>query len=405
VTLVASRLADIAFSQTLAMGRRAAAMCAAGRDVISLGLGEPDIMIPERIRVAAAEAAHRGEGRSPPVEGIGTLREAIAEKFARDNRLSYDVDQILVSSGSKQVIFNAMMATLNPGDEVIIPAPYWVSYPEIVKLAGGTPVPVPCRASVGHKLSAESLEERITHRTRWLILNSPNNPSGAVYCRDELLVLAEVLRRHPGVLVLSDDIYEFFVYDPARFSTIASVAPDLYERTLTVNGFSKIYSMIGWRIGYGGGPRGLIEAMLKVQSQINSGTATIVQAGAVEALGIPRAELAAAVAVFQARRARVLQLLMRMPGLSCHPPDGAFYVYPDCSAYMGATLPGNGRPITNDEDLAEFLLTEAAVVTVPGSAFGLGPALRMSYTCPEDRLEEAFARIAQAFGTLDTCPR
>ncbi len=400
MTSIASRLADIAFSQTLAMGRRAAAMRAAGRDVISLGLGEPDTAIPETVRAAAADAAHRGEGRSPPVEGIGILREAIAEKFKRDNALSYDANQILVSSGSKQVIFNAMMATLNAGDEVIIPAPYWVSYPDIVRLAGGKPVPVSCPASAGHKMSADRLEATITRRTRWLILNSPNNPSGAVYRREELLALAQVLRRHPGVLILSDDIYEFFVYDPARFSTIASVAPDLYDRTLTVNGFSKAYSMIGWRIGYAGGPRDLIEAMLKVQSQVTSGTATIVQAGALEALRIPRDQLIAVGAAYQVRRNRVLKLLAQVPKLSCPRPDGAFYVFPDCSTYMGAVAPGKHRRVTSDEDLAEFLLDEVAVVTVPGSAFGLGPTLRLSYTCPEDQLDEAFARIAQALGSL-----
>lgn len=400
MTPIASRLADIAFSQTLAMGRRAAAMRAAGRDVISLGLGEPDTAVPEAIRVAAAEAARRGEGRSPPVEGIGPLREAIAEKFRRDNALFYEVNQILVSGGSKQVIFNAMMATLNAGDEVIIPAPYWVSYPDIVRLAGGKPVPVPCPASAGHKLSADRFEEAITPRTRWLILNSPNNPTGAVYRRDELLALAEVLRRHPGVLILTDDIYEFFVYDPAQFSTIASVAPDLYDRTLTVNGFSKTYSIIGWRIGYAGGPRDLIEAMVRVQSQVTSGTATIVQAGALEALRIPRDQLITVAAAYRMRRNRVLQLLAQVPKLSCPSPDGAFYVYPDCSAYLGASAPGNGKPVTSDEDLAEFLLDEVAVVSVPGSAFGFGPSLRLSYTCPQDRLDEAFERIAQALASL-----
>lgn len=375
-------------------------MRAAGRDVISLGLGEPDTAIPKIIRSAAAEAARRGEGRSPPVEGIAALREAIAEKFRRDNALCYDVDQIIVASGSKQVIFNAMLATLDPGDEVVIPAPYWVSYPDIVRLAGGRPVPVPCAASAGHKLSAERLDAAITPRTRWLILNSPNNPTGAVYSRDELAAIAEVLRRHPDILTLSDDIYEFFVYAPARFATIASVAPDLLGRTLTVNGFSKSYAMIGWRIGYGAGPRDLIDAMLKVQSQVTSGTATIVQAGALEALRIPPERLAVTAAAYRARRDRVLERLAQVPDLRCTRPDGAFYVYPDCSAYVGAGKRGRGETVGSDQDLSEFLLDEAAVVTVPGSAFGFGPALRLSYTCPEERLDEAIERLAQALARL-----
>jgi len=398
-TVIASRLDRVRFSPTLSMGRRATAMREAGRDIISLGMGEPDNVIPEGVRAAAADAARRGEGRSQPVEGIRPLREAIAAKFARDNGLRYAADQILVSVGSKQVIFNAMMATLNPGDEVIVPAPYWVSYPDIVALAGGTVVTVVCPASVGHKLTPEMLDRAITSRTRWLILNSPNNPTGAVYSPDELRALAEVLRTRRDILVLSDDIYEFFLYDGRTFSTMASVAPDLHERTLTVNGFSKTYAMIGWRIGYAGGPADLIEAMARVQSQVTSGTATIVQAGALEALRIPRADLCAIGRAYQSRRDRVLHRLAEVPNLRYVRPEGAFYVYPDCSAWIGAVSPA-GKPIATDEDLAEFLLDEAAVVTMPGSAFGLGPALRLSYTCPDDRLDEALARVAQALGRL-----
>lgn len=393
------RVSSIGFSQTLAMGRRAVELVKAGRDVISLGLGELELEIPEPIRTAAAEAARRGEGRSPPVEGLMRLREGISRKFMRDNALEYSTEEVLVSGGTKQVIFSAMMATLDPQDEVIIPAPYWVSYPDIVKLAGGTPVVVSCGLEQAHKLSAEALEAAITEKTRWLILNSPNNPTGVVYSDDELRELAEVIRKHPRVMVLSDEIYENFIYHPLQFKSFASLAPDLKSRTLIVNGFSKSFAMIGWRIGYGAAPAELISAMIKVQSQVNSGVATIAQAGAIAAIELPLTAISSFREMYQRRRDRVAVLISGIPDLPFSPPSGAFYFYPMCDAYIGRNT-NDGRMIESDVDLAEYLLRTVDVVTVPGSSFGFGPALRLSYTCPESRLDEAFDRIRTALAAL-----
>lgn len=398
-SVVASRLRAINFSQTLAMGRRGAELRRSGRDIISLGLGELDLEIPRAIREAAAAAALRGEGRSSLVQGIEALRTGICRKLARDNGLAYDLSEIIVASGTKQVIFNAMMATLDAGDEVLIPAPYWVSYPDIVRLAGGEPIAILCGPEVGHKLTAEHLEAAITPRTRWLFLNSPNNPTGSVYTRDELASLASVLRRHQHVMTLSDDIYELFVYTPAPFVSLASIAPDLKDRILVVNGFSKSFAMIGWRIGYGAGCAPLIEAMVRVQSQITSGTSTIVQAGAVAAIDASLNSVASFQSDYLKRRDRTAKLIDAIPGLIYVRPEGAFYFYPTCDAYIGRRTP-EGRSIDSDNDLAEFLLETANVVTIPGSAFGLGPALRLSYTCPENRIEEAFCRIGDALSQL-----
>lgn len=393
------RVSSIGFSQTLAMGRRATELVKEGRDVISLGLGELDLEIPEPIRTAAAEAAMRGEGRSPPVEGLARLREGISRKLMRDNGLQYSPSEVLVSGGTKQIIFSAMMATLDPQDEVIIPAPYWVSYPDIVRLAGGTPVIVSCGIEQAHKLSAEALEAAITNKTRWIVLNSPNNPTGIVYNDDELRALADVIRRHPRVMVLADEIYENFIYEPLLFKSFASLAPDLKSRTLIVNGFSKSFAMIGWRIGYGAAPADLVTAMIKVQSQVNSGVATIAQAGAIAAIELPLTAISTFRDEYRRRRDRVAVLMSRIPDFPYAPPGGAFYFYPLCDAYIGRKT-ADGKPIESDVDLAEYLLQTVDVVTVPGSSFGFGPALRLSYTCPESRLDEAFDRIRTALSAL-----
>ncbi|HTS90810.1 MAG TPA: pyridoxal phosphate-dependent aminotransferase [Stellaceae bacterium] len=393
--LLAKRLGSINFSQTLAIGQRAARMRAAGHDIISLGLGEPDFKIAENIRSATAKAALEGHERSGPVEGISELKSAVVRKLNRENGLSYEPEQIVIGAGSKQIIFNAMMATLDPGDEVIIPAPYWVSYPDIVRMAGANPVTVPCTSQLGHKITADMLNSAITAKTKWFILNSPSNPTGAVYRADELHALAEVLRARPGILILSDEIYEKFVYPPAKFASIAGVAPDLRDRILTVNGPSKTYSMIGWRIGYGAGPVELIRGMMRIQSQVTSSTCTIAQIGTAAALLGPQESVAATIADYHERRNLVVELASRIRFFHAIPPDGAFYLFPDCSALIGAST-RDGKVFKTDVDVVDYLIDVAGVVTVPGSAFGMGPALRMAYTCPRDRLEVAFDRIATA---------
>lgn len=396
---LADRLETISFSKTLSMGQRAAALRAAGRDIISLGLGEPDTEIPEIVRRATAAAAMEGNGRSAPVEGLPGLREAIAQKLGTAIGLPFLPEQILVSSGTKQVIFNAMMATLDPGDEVIIPAPYWVSYPDIVRIAEGVPVAVVCPAEAEHKIQPAQLESAITSRTRWLILNSPNNPTGCVYTVDELHALAAVLRAHPQVFVLSDDIYEYLDFN-GTFVNMAMVAPDLSERILTVNGLSKTYAMIGWRIGYGAGPLFLIKAMAKIQSQVTSGTATIVQKGAIAALTeVPVAGLGELGRLFKRRTEIAIRHLRAIDGITFCEPRGAFYIYAECGAFLNKKT-ASGSLIETDDDLAEYLLDTAGIVTVSGGSFGLSPALRLSLTCPEERLAEAFERMSIALGSL-----
>lgn len=404
MVFLSGRLEQLAFSQTMAVIERVARKRAEGRDIISLGAGEIGLPIPEPIRRAAAEAALRGEERSPPVEGLAVLRRAIAAKFERDNALAFRPEQVIVGNGSKQVIYNAFAATLNDGEEVVIPAPYWVSYPDIVRLSGGRPRFAQGRIENGYKITPAALDAAITPRTRWLILNSPHNPTGSVYSAEELSELAEILRRHRHVFVLSDDIYEPLTFAPARFATLAAVAPDLAERVLTVNGFSKRFSMIGWRIGYAAGPLALIEAMGRVQSQVTSGVATITQAGALAALAIPRAELDWIGMLFATRRERVVEEASRLPGIAFPRPDGAFYLYLDVAAHIGARTPEGGT-IGDDVALADYLLEAFDVVTLPGSYFGTAPALRLSYTCPDEQISEAFARIGRALASLDRTGR
>ncbi len=382
-------------SPTIAVSNRAATLKAEGRDVISLGAGEPDFDTPDFVKEAAIEAIRRGATKYTIVDGTVELKEAIRAKFKRDNGLDYARDQITVNVGGKQTIFNAMVATLDPGDEVVIPAPYWVSYPDIVALTGATPVPVACGIDQGFKLLPEQLEAAITPRTKWLILNSPSNPTGAAYTADELRALADVLVRHPHVMVLTDDMYEHIVYDGFRFATVAQVAPELFDRTLTVNGASKAYAMTGWRIGFAGGPAWLVKAMAKMQSQSTSNPCSIAQAAAAAALNGPQDFLAERNAAFQERRDLVVSMLNQCAGLSCPRPEGAFYVYPDCSGLIGKRAP-DGRVLDGDEAVAGYLLDNEGVAVVHGAAFGLSPAFRISYATDTATLEEACRRIQRA---------
>ena len=392
---ISENLKRVKPSATLAVTQKAREMKAQGVDVIGLGAGEPDFDTPETIKHAAIRAIEAGKTKYTAVDGIPELKAAICAKFARDNGLHYEPEQINVSPGGKPVIFNAFLATLNPGDEVLIPAPYWVSYPDMATLCGGTPVIVNTRIEDGYKLTPQALDEAITARTKWFILNSPSNPTGAAYSRAELEALGAVLRKHPHVWVLSDDIYEHITYDGFAFFTIAQAVPELYARTLTMNGVSKAYAMTGWRIGYGGGPRELIAAMRKVMSQSTSNPASVSQWAAVEALNGPQDFIAERNAVFRQRRDLVVSMLNQADGLACRTPEGAFYVYPDCAALIGRTAP-SGTVIENDTVLAAELLDDQAVAVVPGAAFGASPAFRVSYATSTELLQKACERI-QAF--------
>ncbi|MQX38245.1 pyridoxal phosphate-dependent aminotransferase [Roseospira navarrensis] len=392
MSILASRLSAIKPSPTIAVTTKAAELRAAGKDVIGLGAGEPDFDTPESIKEAGKAAMDRGETKYTPVAGTVPLRKAIADKFRKDNGLTYTPDQITVGCGGKQVLYNAIMATVETGDEVIIPAPYWVSYPDITLLAGGTPVYVACPEETGFKLKAADLEAAITPKTKWVILNSPNNPTGAAYSADELKAITDVLMRHPHVWVMSDDMYEHLVYDGFVFATPAQVEPGLYDRTLTCNGVSKAYSMTGWRVGYAGGPVELIKAINKIQSQSSTHTASISQAAALEALTGPQDFIAERNAIFKQRRDLVVGLLNDMPGLSCRTPEGAFYVYPSCAGVIGKTTP-QGRRIETDGDFVTALLEEQNVACVQGEAFGLSPYFRISYATGTEKLEEACRRI------------
>ena len=390
--LISEALGRIKPSATMAMTNRAAEMKAAGQDVIGLGAGEPDFDTPAHIAEAGIAAIREGKTRYTAVDGIPQLKAAICHKFERDNGLSYTPSQVSVSSGGKQVLYNALMATLNPGDEVIIPAPYWVSYPDMVALAGGKPVIVECGIGAGFRMTPEQLEAAITPKTKWLIFNSPSNPTGAGYSRDQLRALTDVLMAHPQVHVMTDDMYEHLAYGDFTFCTPAEVEPGLYDRTLTTNGVSKAYCMTGWRIGYAAGPEPLIAAMRKIQSQSTSNPCSISQWAAVAALDGPHDFIAENNAAFVRRRDMVVARLNAIPGVDCPVPDGAFYVFPSIAGLIGKTTAG-GASLDSDLAFAEALLAEAGVAVVPGSAFGLAPYFRVSYATADEVLADAMDRI------------
>jgi aspartate aminotransferase len=390
--LLSATLDRVKPSPTVALTGLVAELKAQGRDIIGLGAGEPDFATPENIREAGKRAIDVGKTRYTAVDGILELKQAICSKFARENGLTYSPKQISVSSGGKQVLYNALMATLNPGDEVIIPAPYWVSYPDMVKLAGGEPVIVATSLETGFRMSPEDLEAAITPRTKWLIFNSPSNPTGAGYAPDQLKALTDVLERHPHVWIMSDDMYEHIAFPGFEFRTPAQIAPNLYDRTLTVNGVSKAYAMTGWRIGYAGGPEHLIAAMRKIQSQSTSNPCTISQWAAVEALEGPQDYISESVAVFLRRRELIVAGLNAAEGVECPTPDGAFYVYPFIRGCIGKTSK-SGTVIVDDETFCRALLEETGVAVVFGAAFGLSPAFRVSYAAADETLTEACARI------------
>jgi len=379
-------------SPTIAVSNKAAELKAAGEDVIGLGAGEPDFDTPQNIKDAAIAAIEAGKTKYTAVDGIPELKQAICAKFKRDNGLDYTPDQVSVSSGGKQVLYNALMATLNPGDEVVIPAPYWVSYPDMVLLAGGTPVIAEAQLQTGYKLTPEQLEAAITPQTKWFIFNSPSNPTGAGYSREELKALTDVLMRHPQVWVMTDDMYEHLAYDGFEFCTPAQVEPGLYDRTLTVNGVSKAHAMTGWRIGYAAGPKELIGAMRKIQSQSTSNPSSIGQWAAVEALNGPQEYIASNNEVFRRRRDLVVSMLNEIEGMTCPVPEGAFYVYPSIAGVIGKTSAG-GAKIVDDEAFATALLEETGVAVVFGAAFGLSPNFRISYATSDADLKDACSRI------------
>lgn len=386
-------------SPTLAITTKVQELKRAGVDVIGLGAGEPDFDTPDFVKDAAIEAIRRGQTKYTNVDGTPELKDAIVAKFKRDNALTYTPQQISVNVGGKHTLFNALVATVEAGDEVIVPAPYWVSYPDVVQFAGGTPIVVAAGPEQGYKLTPAMLEAAITPRTKWLILNSPSNPTGAAYTVAELKALGEVLERHPHVWIFADDMYEHIVYDDFRFATIAEVCPSLYERTLTVNGCSKAYAMTGWRIGFAGGAPWLIKAMSKLQSQSTSNPCSIAQAAATAALNGDQSFLAERNAAFKVRRDLVVRMLNDTPGITCPTPEGAFYVYPEVSGLIGKTTPG-GMTIATDSDLVGYLLEDARVAAVQGVAFGLSPAMRISYATSDDILHEACTRIQQACAAL-----
>ncbi len=399
MSIVADRLQRVKPSPTIAVTMKAAELKAAGKDVIGLGAGEPDFDTPANIKAAAKAAIDKGDTKYTAVDGTAALKKAVAAKFKRENDLDYAPNQISVGTGGKQVLYNALMATLNPGDEVIIPAPYWVSYPDMVILADGKPVEVACSENQGFKLTPEALAAAITPKTKWLLLNSPSNPTGAAYTREDLRALADVLLKHPHVWIMTDDMYEHLVYDDFKFTTIAQVEPKLYERTLTVNGVSKSYCMTGWRIGYAGGPAPLIKAMAAIQSQSTSNPSSISQAAAVEALNGPQDFIPANNKVFKERRDLVVKMLNEAKGLRCPMPEGAFYVFPSCAGTIGKRTP-QGKLIETDTDFVTYLLESVGVAVVQGSAFGLAPYFRISYATATETLRDACTRIQKACAAL-----
>ena len=392
MSFLAKSLSRVKASATIVITQKARDLKAQGRDVISLSVGEPDFDTPDNIKKAAIEAINRGETKYTPVAGIVPLREAIVKKFKRENNLDYKASQVIVGTGGKQVLFNAFAATLNPGDEVIIPTPYWVSYPEMVLMSGGEPVFVPTTLENQFKLQAADLDRAITPKTKWVVLNSPSNPSGAAYSYDELKAITDVLVRHPHVWILTDDMYEHLTYGDFKFVTPAEIEPNLMERTLTMNGVSKAYAMTGWRIGYAAGPDMLIKAMDMVQGQQTSGACSIAQWAAVEALNGPQDFIGQSRKVFEGRRDLVVSMLNQATGLKCPMPEGAFYVYPSCAALIGKKTE-DGKVINTDEDFVTALLESEGVAAVHGSAFGLGPNFRISYATSNELLEKACAKI------------
>jgi aspartate aminotransferase len=399
MAFLSDTLARVKPSPTIAVTTKAAELKSAGRDVIGLGAGEPDFDTPQNIKDAAKRAIDAGRTKYTAVDGIPELKAAICAKFLRENGLTYTPQQISVGTGGKQILYNALMATCNPGDEVIIPAPYWVSYPDMVLLAGGTPVAITCGIDTQFKLTPAQLEAAITPRTKWFIFNSPSNPTGAGYTRAELRALCDVLMRHPQVWIMSDDMYEHLVFDDFEFCTPAEVEPALYDRTLTCNGVSKSYAMTGWRIGYAGGPVALIKAMGTIQSQSTSNPCSISQYAALEALSGPQDFLAPNRTLFQTRRDLVVSMLNAARGITCPKPEGAFYVYPDISGCIGRATP-NGTVITNDEVFATALLEETGVAVVFGAAFGVSPNFRVSYATSDEVLREACSRIQRFCAAL-----
>ncbi|WP_373413521.1 pyridoxal phosphate-dependent aminotransferase [Ensifer aridi] len=395
----ASRISTIGVSEILKIGARANAMKREGKPVIILGAGEPDFDTPDHVKEAAATAIQRGETKYTALDGTPEVKKAIREKFQRENGLAYELDEITVATGAKQILFNAMMASINPGDEVIIPTPYWTSYSDIVQICEGKPVLIACDASSGFRLTSDKLEAAITPRTRWVLLNSPSNPSGAAYSAADYRPLLDVLLKRPQVWLLVDDMYEHIVYDGFRFVTPAQLEPGLKARTLTVNGVSKAYSMTGWRIGYAGGPRELIKAMAVVQSQATSCPSSVSQAASVAALNGPQEFLEERTASFQRRRDLVVNGLNAIDGLDCRVPEGAFYTFSGCEGVLGKVTPA-GKRIETDTDFCAYLLEDAHVAVVPGSAFGLSPYFRISYATSEAELTEALTRIAAACARL-----
>jgi aspartate aminotransferase len=392
MAFLSDTLARVKPSPTIAVTTKANELKAAGKDVIGLGAGEPDFDTPQNVKDAAKAAIDAGKTKYTAVDGIPELKKAICAKFERENGLKYAPNQVSVGTGGKQILYNALMATCNPGDEVIIPAPYWVSYPDMVLLAGGTPVAVAAGIETDFKLQPEQLEAAITPKTKWFIFNSPSNPTGAGYTRDELKALTDVLMRHPHVWVMSDDMYEHLVFDDFEFCTPAQVEPGLYDRTLTCNGVSKAYAMTGWRIGYAAGPVALIKAMGTIQSQSTSNPCSVSQYAALEGLTGPQEFLTENKALFQRRRDLVVGMLNEAPGITCPKPEGAFYVYPDISGCIGKTSAG-GAKIVDDEAFATALLEETGVAVVFGAAFGLSPNFRVSYATSDAALKEACTRI------------
>ncbi len=395
----ASRIAAIGVSKILQIGARASQMKRDGHPVIILGAGEPDFNTPDNVKEAAKAAIDRGETKYTALDGSPELKKAVVEKFRRENGVEYALDEVTVATGAKQILFNAFMASIDPGDEVIIPTPYWTSYSDIVEVCGGVPVLIPCDAEAGFRLQADQLERAITPRTRWLLLNSPSNPSGAAYGEADYRPLLDVLLRHPHVWLMVDDMYEHIVYDGFRFVTPVAIEPKLKARTLTINGVSKAYAMTGWRIGYAGGPKALIKAMAVIQSQATSCPSSVSQAASVEALNGPQHILKERQESFRRRRDLVVAALNAIPGIDCRTPEGAFYTFAGCAGLIGKVTPG-GRRIETDADFTDYLLEDAHVAVVPGSAFGLSPYFRISYATSEGELKEALTRVATACAKL-----